>query len=231
MHTQAILKKGALTALLGALLFSLAAGAALAQGLEVNTETDVRVETQERNGTRFEGNAAAREEARVELERRQEAREEERRERAETRTEVRAEHRANLEASVEARILAYIERTYNRFTAAVTRLGMIGQRLESRIEKFKERGVDTSESEALLAEARVHIGIAHDNVESFAAEARALVESENPRQHFRAVKAILDEAKAEIFEARRALIAAVASLKASAGLDAEAGASVDADSQ
>lgn len=127
--------------------------------------------------------------------------------------------RVRLEEKAQLRILAYIERVERRFNAALERLAGLGSRIESQTQKMNERGVDTSETEALLSTAYDSMVSAEAGVKLFIEKAEEAVQSDTPRDSFAEVRETLNNAKEEIKSTHQAFVDAVVALKAAGGID------------
>ncbi len=120
---------------------------------------------------------------------------------------------------------AFIKDAGKRMNNAIDRLEKLSGRLDEAIMKMKEKGVDTTSAEGLLSTAKSKIGEAKTAV----ASALSTIESARPtttgtstdqvsdgtRQ---AVKDALEKAKVAIQAAHKALVDAVAALKATGGV-------------
>lgn len=189
-------RKYVFTALLATLL--LAASTASAQGLRVNVTGNASV-------TPAETEVRTRSEARTEV-----------RTEAQTRQASSTEARAEMQAAVAKRKAVNTERV---FSATIDRLEKIGDRIESRISKFEDRGASTTDAVNFLAEARMHLELADTSLEAFAT---LDLSGELLRDNFARIRAAASEAKTHIREAHTSLMMAVRSLKASAEVEANA---------
>ncbi|MEX0917245.1 MAG: hypothetical protein WDZ90_01875 [Candidatus Paceibacterota bacterium] len=153
----------------------------------------------------------AQEEKRDELKAELEAKRSERRAQLEA---LQGERQAALEERVRGRINALADRLLDRLVAAVERLETLGDRVESRIEKFAERGADTTEAENFLAQAEEKLIEAETAIADVAILVEELLLSENPRETYTQLRAELREVTNIIREAHRLLISAVSSLRA-----------------
>lgn len=180
-------------------------------------EHDVRVEARTEQRAEVEAN---REERRDELEANREARVEERAERQ-------AERRANLSERAKDRIEGYIKRIVARMSAMAERLDNIANRLDARLEVIAETGVDTTDAEALLAEARSSIDAAEVAIRELTAAGDELVieigasvdadasanAAANPRETLLEVKELAAAAREALKTAHTALVSAVEGIK------------------
>lgn len=136
-------------------------------------------------------------------------------ERQTERVERQEERRSRLDAHVEARVRAYGERLERRYNAAIERLEGIALRIETRIEKLNERGIDTSEAERELQEAYGAIAAAQSQVGAAAASLEEILVSDSPRDALNESKILFQSAKETIRDAHGALVESIALLKAS----------------
>jgi hypothetical protein len=113
------------------------------------------------------------------------------------------ENRSNTQVQVATR---KAETVLRFMSATVDRLEKIADRIDSRIEKLKSAGGDTSESEEFVAEARVDLANASASLE-------ALVDielsGETFQENFQRIRTIAAEAKEHIRSARENLVNAV----------------------
>ena len=131
-----------------------------------------------------------------------------------------AERKKEQDAKRIERIKAYFEKSTGRLGAAIERLEKLAERVESRAQKLAtEKGVDVSKTRELLGIAKTKIADAKAAIGQIRTEVLAMFEGEaEPRVVFEKVKGLLETAKESVKAAHRALVEAIASLKASAGL-------------
>lgn len=120
------------------------------------------------------------------------------------------------------------EMMIHRMEAAIDRMGKIATRIDSRIAKLKERGVNTTASEALLATAREKLTLAKTAlVNAKAAMGTALVVADvdangdgkpDKVDPGKTVREFLTTARDAVKDAHKALVETVKSLKSSAEL-------------
>lgn len=117
------------------------------------------------------------------------------------------------------------EQMFKRMEAAIERLTKLSDRVDSRIQKLKEQGVDTTKSEALIKTTRVKITEATTAVEAAKQEmegaatlADTSASSTKPVDAGKKVRDQLEKARVAITAAHKSLVAAVESLKASSAL-------------
>ncbi len=140
----------------------------------------------------------------------------------EVRTEVQtraassSEARVEMQTSIAKRKVANTARVLN---ATVGRLEKIGDRIESRIAKFEDKGATTTDAVKFLAEARAHLEMADTSIEALVA---IDLSGESIQVNFERVRTAAREAKMHIREAHTSLMKAVSSLKASAEVEATA---------
>ena len=108
-----------------------------------------------------------------------------------------------------------------RFRAAVERLETFAERLESRLAKLAERGIDTTEPDRLLDVAISLTAEAKVDIEAAIVAAKEITVSDTPRDALQEAKRLFAEAKMSLKEALKAYRDVVVAIKASAGLDTE----------
>jgi hypothetical protein len=116
-----------------------------------------------------------------------------------------------------------------RMNAAIERLTKLADRIDSRIVKLKEKGVDTAKAEANIAIARTKIAAAKaavaaagNGVESASIQADASASSTKPSDPGRTVREALTQARTAVFAAHKAIVDALTSLKVGAGVGMKA---------
>lgn len=213
-----------------ALAFSLAAGAFLvayyAHAQESTTTTTESTSTRPANPRPEERQAALetreqemterREEIEVMRTEQAEQRQASTTERQEARTEIRAERQAALSEVRQQRVLNLSANVSNRMDAAVDRLFSVIERLEARIDKMKQVGLDTAAAETKLREAAGHIA----NAQAILSDIDTLVynatTSEQPLTYWQEVRTTYQEAARLIRAGHQALRETIALLKESA---------------
>ncbi len=120
------------------------------------------------------------------------------------------------------------EQMWKRMEAAIERLSKLSDRVDSRIQKLKEKGVDITKPEALISAARTKLTEAKAAVDAAKQEvggATALADTSalntKPDDAGKPVRESLGKARDAIFAAHKSLVSAVASLKASSALRAK----------
>lgn len=141
----------------------------------------------------------------------------------EKRDEKKVERKAKLAEKAKDRIKAYVERITKRLDAALDRMAKMTDRVESRIakleDKFTDRGLDLSESTILLEEARSEIASARADVNAIEGAIAGVLNTENPKESFSAVRALIKSATESVKSSHRALVEAVKEVKSSIGSD------------
>lgn len=100
-----------------------------------------------------------------------------------------AERRAALAEHIQDRVTNRFGLMARRMRAALTRLGNIMDRIESRLEKLSNKGVDTAKLEDQLDEARAALADAEAIITTAEAEfSDIVVESDTPREGFAIIK-------------------------------------------
>ena len=124
------------------------------------------------------------------------------------------QRKEELREDAKERIRAYFTRTIHRLTAAVERLESIADRVGSRIEKLKERGVDVRQAVTLLETADAKIAEAKTMLSSLGNSITdALSANEMVREKVQAVQEIIKKAKQSVMDAHKALVEAIAALR------------------
>lgn len=113
------------------------------------------------------------------------------------------------------RIEAYMTRILKRLQAAVDRLKKLGDRIDTRLEKLEEKGVDVSKARALLADADLEIESAESDLLSIREAIKSVLDGDNPKDLFRDVRTLLKEAQSSVRGAHKALVEAIRAVKAS----------------
>lgn len=140
---------------------------------------------------------------------------ERREERLEETEERREEHRVALEANKEARIAGYLDNVSRKMSAAIERLNVLGDRIESRIEKIEEAGYDMTDARALLETAREKITEADTETATALDDAKTALSEDMTRETFGAIASTLAHAKENLREAHQALVEVIRNMKAS----------------
>ena len=112
-----------------------------------------------------------------------------------------------------------------RLNAAVDRLTKLADRADSRIAKLKERGADMSKAEANIAitrtkitEAKAAINAALGTLDTAVIQANVSASTTKPSDPGKIVRTSLQKARESVFAAHKALVTAIASIKATGGL-------------
>lgn len=137
-------------------------------------------------------------------------------EKIQLRQENTAEHKEEVKAKLTERARNRIRNIYSRIKDhsenRIERLEKIRERIEERIPFFQEKGRDTSEALAKLAEAKTLIGTTRNDLESVDLVLEGLLEAEDPRLVFNELKDAVHTVRKDIAAARQALAAAVNTL-------------------
>ncbi len=104
------------------------------------------------------------------------------------------------------------EHAASLFDAMVLRLRGLSERIDARIEVLKERGVDTEEAEALLADADEKIDDAETAIQAVKDAMSDALESETPREEMQNVRTLAQTAKEAVKAAHEALVEAITAL-------------------
>jgi hypothetical protein len=202
-------------------LLILFAGAslALAQSEETNGEEEVPSESVETADTN-EG-AETRENVQENIEARQEERQENQEAREQAQLERQETRRANLDEQAKQRITNLAALMSNRIEAAIARMINITTRLDSRIQKMSDQGLDVTEAESALTSANLSLeeaGLSIDNIDQRVSLA---VGSESVRTAWQEVKALFVEVRDQLKTAQLELRNTVSALKSAPTMDSE----------
>lgn len=193
--------------------FLLSGGIANAQigsfPLEVNTNAEVNSTGTIEIGNRGNADVEMRAETRTRLEARQAEMEERRAEMEERRSQI----QVTLSERVQARIENFANGLFRALDAGVLRLENIAERIDSRIEKLEDDGMDMSTQAELLLDAEVEIEEAEAEIAEARVELEVMLSSDTPREALEDVRVALSEAKQALREAKQALVETVQSIK------------------
>lgn len=124
------------------------------------------------------------------------------------------ERRDEIRNQLRDRIKNLLGNIKRRMNAAIERIGNIADRIESRVEKLSERGVDESLALQFIEEARSELREASAIINNTTdAEMDTVIDSDRPRDAFASIKERIREAAGHIRSAHQALRSAVAALK------------------
>ncbi len=139
-------------------------------------------------------------------------------ERKERMEERKQEHRGEILKRISTQMIARMEAAIERFTT-------MALRLDSRVAKLKEKGVNTATAEANIgvartkvAEATTAVGLAKSSVQSAVTAASSTPSSDAGKS----VREALQKAREAVVAAHKALVVAIASLKANVKIEAGA---------
>lgn len=124
-----------------------------------------------------------------------------------------ANRKVQLEETRKERIQNIVDRVEGRFQATINRLSALAEKIQNRIDKWTELGVDTSGSQALLDSTELKIADAEAALDAAGATFDAIAGSDNPGQTFEEARVLLEEVKNAIRDAHKALVETVKSLK------------------
>ena len=127
--------------------------------------------------------------------------------------EKREEVRQRLDERRKEIIAKYFERMVHRLGAAIERQERFIERIESRIQKFKERGANGVEAERLIAEAKVKVQDAKDALVAAEAAFEDLKNSEDPKTFFEEVRELIHGVTQAVKDAHTAIVKAITVLK------------------
>ena len=122
--------------------------------------------------------------------------------RGEARLEIKGNIKERLQALVKTRIGAVIRRT----NAALNQFDNIIERIESRIEKLKARGIDTASVETSLATSVGLVATAKTDVGALSTLVASVTEASDPATIKEQLRVAIDKATASVKAAHRALL-------------------------
>jgi len=131
--------------------------------------------------------------------------------------ERRAERMEKLSAQRKEIIKRQAEMMFQRIEAAIERLKKLGDRIGERIVKLKEKGINTTKAESLLASARTEITNAETHLGMAKTAAQGAIESETPKEAFAAVRTHVEQARDAAKKAHRTLVDSIVALKGKSG--------------
>ncbi|TAL48909.1 hypothetical protein EPN83_02755 [Patescibacteria group bacterium] len=111
------------------------------------------------------------------------------------------------------RIRNEVDRMIRRFNAAIERLEKLAGRIESRIAKLKSEGINTSEAEKHLSDARAKIATAKDNISKLPGLVEEALKAENIKSAFENARQLINGTKESIRAAHASLVKAINNLK------------------
>ena len=128
--------------------------------------------------------------------------------------EATAERRAALSERVQERIRNLAANMSNRMEAAIGRLENIADRIDRRIDKIEDQGVDVSGAQEKLAQARSSLSDAETLLLDIDALVHAAASAETPRETWAGVRQVYLDTKTAILSAHQSLRATLEELKA-----------------
>lgn len=111
------------------------------------------------------------------------------------------------------RIEQFFNQMVRKFENAIDRLNNLADRIESRLNKSEEAGNDVSKIKDQLKSARDKISAAETALNEAKAKFKEMANSQNPKEAFRQVKALVQGVAQKIKDAHRALVDVVKSIK------------------
>lgn len=122
------------------------------------------------------------------------------------------ERRAALQERAQERLLNLAANMSNRMEAAIRRIDNVITRLESRIEKLKDTGVNTNEAEDHLATAKRYLTSASATLATIDTDVTQFITSNDPRAAWMRVKSIYESTRNDLRSAHQTLRDTVVSL-------------------
>lgn len=131
----------------------------------------------------------------------------------EKRDEAAQTRRAKIAEKAKQKIRTYFVRMAARFEAALAREKKLGDRIQSRIDKAKERGKNISKAQNALDQARTKWQEAKAALDSAKSKLEGMLESADPKAAFQDIQKLVSESRDKIKAVHAALVEAVRQLK------------------
>ncbi|NQV93291.1 hypothetical protein HQ403_02225 [Candidatus Kaiserbacteria bacterium] len=125
------------------------------------------------------------------------------------------ERLAELKEKKQERVANFLNNVKRKMDAAISRLLQLSERIESRIVKLEERGVDMTESRRLIGDAKNDIEKAKENIATSVENAREALAADLSRDSFGNVVSELTKAKENLRNAHASLIQTIRAMKSS----------------
>lgn len=139
-----------------------------------------------------------------------------------------ASRRAEINQKAKEAVLKRLGNISKHLNAYLKRLDKIASKIENRVAKLKEKGVDTSKAEKELAEARVLGEAAKVAVDKAVGDIGSIPESADIKTLLEGIKSSIKSAKDALFAYHKGLVEAVRELKAAKELrEGSAGAGLE----
>ncbi len=126
--------------------------------------------------------------------------------RKEVRADARAEIKGNIKERLQALIKTHVGSIIRRLGAAFKQFDNIIERIDSRIQKLKQRGVDTSSVEASLSTSASLVATAKENAGALSTLVGSVSESSDAASVKEQLRTATDKATASVKAAHRALL-------------------------
>ncbi len=118
-----------------------------------------------------------------------------------------------LQENTQARIGAMVDATSQRLNREANRLSTIADRLDSRISKMDTANMSTDKAKQLLADARIKIKTAQDDLTLVATVKANVLASDTPKERFGEIRDAVGVVKDDLKAAKKALQDVVAEIK------------------
>ena len=135
--------------------------------------------------------------------------------RATDRDDNRALRVAELKEQKKERVSKFLGNIKRKVDAAILRLQTLGERIESRIVKFEERGLDMTKARQLLEVAKGEIRSAQENIRTAVEDAREALANDPSRDSFGGVVSELSKTKENLRSAHASLVEVIRVMKVS----------------
>jgi len=104
------------------------------------------------------------------------------------------------------KIEAFFGSMIRKFEAAISRLRILADRIDSRLDKFEDEGKDVSSLRTALDNARNTIESAEDALDKAKEEFTTFASTENPKEYFAKVKEVIHNVAVKVRESHKALV-------------------------
>ncbi len=118
-----------------------------------------------------------------------------------------------LRQAAQDRIRAHFQRLVHRLQAAIDRLTRLANRIEQRIGVLAGAGVNVTQQQSLLAEARQHIQLARESLATAQTNFESILATEKPRAAFRTARTSVRETINHLRLAHRTLVRIITKIK------------------
>src|SRR3989344_5423080 len=111
------------------------------------------------------------------------------------------------------KIEAFFGSMVRKFEAAISRLRILADRIDSRLDKLEDKGRDITTLRAALDDARNTIETAEDALDKAKEEFTTFASAENPKEYFEKVKLVVQDVASKVKISHKALVDVINSVK------------------